>query len=287
VLNDSRVYPARISASKPRTGGRLQLLWVEPLADGHWKVMVKGRLKAGETLKIDGGMTAKSEYDLGDGFWALSFPEQGVIPHLERFGHIPLPPYIHRDDDADDRLDYQTMFAREPGSVAAPTSGLHFTDAVFAALAAKGVAHTFVTLHVGPGTFLPVRTERLDDHVMHEERYQISAETAQLINTTKAQGGRIIACGSTVTRTLESVAGENGHIAPGSGRSSLFIRPGYNFKVVDGLVTNFHLPGSTLVMMVAALVGRERLLAAYQEAVTRGYRFFSYGDAMLLVKQAD
>ncbi len=286
VLNDSRVYPARIKAVKPDTGGALELLLVEPLADGCWKVMVKGRLRRGAPITLSGGLPGTAETDLGDGFWACRFDGE-VLPHLEQHGALPLPPYIKRSPDRADLGTYQTVFARETGSVAAPTSGLHFTDDLFEALSERGIATAFITLHVGPGTFLPVRAERLDDHVMHVESYRIPPATAEAIARTRAAGGRIVACGTTVTRTLEYAATEDGTVPPGEGRSDLFIRPGYRFRVIDGLLTNFHLPCSTLLMLVSAMAGRERILAAYDEAVRRGYRFFSYGDAMLLLTGSD
>lgn len=281
VLNDTRVFPARIGATKRDTGGRVELLLVEPLADGAWKAMVKGRLRPGAAIVLDGGLGGAVSDDLGDGFWAVRLDDD-PIAHLEAHGALPLPPYIRRQPDRADLDTYQTVFARETGSVAAPTSGLHFTPEIFAALDARGVSRAFVTLHVGPGTFLPVRAERLDDHVMHAERYHVPEETAQAVAAARDRGGRVIACGTTVTRTLESAADAHGNVTAGPGSSTLFIRAGYRFRVVDGLITNFHLPGSTLLMLVAALAGRERVLAAYAEAVAAGYRFFSYGDAMLL-----
>ncbi|MBI5137314.1 MAG: tRNA preQ1(34) S-adenosylmethionine ribosyltransferase-isomerase QueA [Nitrospirae bacterium] len=281
VLNDTRVFPARIGATKPDTGGRIELLLVEPLEGGAWKAMVKGRLRPGTAIRLDGGLDGTALDDLGDGFWRCRFGGDAAT-HLEAHGALPLPPYIKRPPDRADRDTYQTVFARETGSVAAPTSGLHFTPELFRALAERGIRHAFVTLHVGPGTFLPVRAERLDDHVMHAERYHVPADTVAAIARARAAGGRVIACGTTVTRTLESAAGADGAVAAGAGSSVLFIRPGYRFQVVDGLITNFHLPGSTLLMLVAALAGRGRVLAAYAEAVAAGYRFFSYGDAMLL-----
>ena len=282
VLNDTRVFPARIGAHKPRTGGRLELLLIEEREPHTWLTMVKGRIKAGEAITLDGGMDGEVTATHGDGTVTCRFPGEDVAAHLERHGEIPLPPYIHRPADAGDRERYQTVFAARTGSVAAPTSGLHFTPAVLAALDDRGVERAHVTLHVGPGTFLPVRTERIAEHRMHGERFEVSEATAAAIERTRTRGGRVIACGTTVTRTLESAATENGRVAPARGSSALFIRPGYRFRVVDGLVTNFHLPGSTLLMLVSALAGRERVLNAYREAVERGYRFFSYGDAMLI-----
>jgi len=283
VLNDTRVVPARIGAVKPRTGGRVELLLLEPEGDGRWRVMVRGTVRAGETLDLDGGLAAEVVAAPVDGFAALAFGAADVDGHLERFGAVPLPPYIKRAADARDRDDYQTVFARHPGSVAAPTSGLHFTAAVLKALAARGVATAWVTLHVGAGTFLPVRAERIEDHPMQAERYRIPEASVAEVAAARARGGRVIACGTTVTRALEAAAGADGLPVAGAGATDLFIRPGYGFRVVEGLITNFHLPRSTLLMLVAAFAGRERVLAAYAEAVARGYRFYSYGDAMLIV----
>jgi S-adenosylmethionine:tRNA ribosyltransferase-isomerase len=285
VLNDTRVLPARIGAVKPRTGGRVELLFLEAAAPGRWRAMARGTLRDGEHLELDGGLTASVEGPPADGFITLRLPDGDPGSHLERFGKVPLPPYIRREADARDRDDYQTVFARALGSVAAPTSGLHFTPAVFDGLRERGVAWTHLTLHVGAGTFLPVRAERVDDHAVLPERYRVPPAAAAAIEAARRRGGRVIACGTTVTRALESAASAadgSGRVAPGEGTTDLFIRPGYAFRVVDGLVTNFHLPRSTLLMLVAAFAGREAVLAAYAEAVRRGYRFYSYGDAMLV-----
>lgn len=283
VLNDTRVYAARIRATKPRTGGRVELLLLEEAAPRRWRAMARGTLREGEALALEGGLSATVEGPPRDGFVTLHVPEGDVAAHLERHGRVPLPPYIRRDADSRDRDDYQTMFARVPGSVAAPTSGLHFTPAVFEGLAARGVAWTHLTLHVGAGTFLPVRAERVDEHAMLPEHYRVSEAAAAAVAEARQRGGRVIACGTTVTRALESAADGEGGVHPGDGTATLFIRPGYRFRVIDGLVTNFHLPRSTLLMLVAAFAGRERVLAAYAEAVARRYRFYSYGDAMLVL----
>ncbi|MFQ5508826.1 MAG: tRNA preQ1(34) S-adenosylmethionine ribosyltransferase-isomerase QueA [Leptospirillia bacterium] len=287
ILNDTRVFPARIRGVKPRTGGGVELLLLTPLDDDPacWKVMAKGRLRPGEAVELTGGLRGELETDLGDGFWRCRFDSAhgaNVIAHLEKHGEMPLPPYIDRPADSADKVRYQTVFAKETGSVAAPTSGLHFTDETFAALKKRGVETTTLTLHVGPGTFLPVRAEHLDDHVMHAESYRIDEAAAAAIGLARERGGRVVACGTTVTRALESVADEGGHIAVASGDTRLFIRPGYRFRAVDAMLTNLHLPGSTLLMLVSAFAGRERILAAYAEAVAERYRFFSYGDAMLI-----
>jgi len=284
VLNDTRVVPARIGATKPRTGGRVELLLLEAVAPGRWRAMVRGKLRHGEPVVLEGGLKARVAEAPEDGFATLELdPAADVTAHLERHGRVPLPPYIKRPDDARDREDYQTVFARVPGSVAAPTSGLHFTEGVFAGLKARGVAWTHVTLHVGPGTFLPVRTEEAEAHTVPPERYEIPEAAAKAIREARTQGGRVIACGTTVTRALESAARDGGTVAPGAGITDLFIRPGHAFRVPDGLLTNFHLPRSSLLMLVCAFAGRERVLAAYAEAVRDGYRFYSYGDAMLVV----
>ncbi len=282
VLNDTRVFPARICGKKNRTGGSVELLLIEQHADGGWTAMAKGKPKAGEELLLDGGLTVRVGKIMGDGFVTIH-AKADLSAHLEAHGQVPLPPYIKRPVDAADRERYQTVFARHEGSVAAPTSGLHFTDDLLAHLSARGIEHTFITLHVGPGTFLPVRAEKLSDHVMHAERYEVPETAATQIAATQKNGGRIIACGTTVTRALETAASRTGTRFAHKGDSRLFIHPGYEFRVIDGLVTNFHLPGSTLLMLVSALAGRERILAAYAAAVTEKYRFFSYGDGMLIL----
>jgi S-adenosylmethionine:tRNA ribosyltransferase-isomerase len=210
----------------------------------------------------------------------LRFAEP-VEPHLDRLGHVPLPPYIERADTPEDRERYQTVYADKPGAVAAPTAGLHFSEDLLAQLAAAGIETVRLTLHVGPGTFKPVTVERIEDHRMESERYEIPAATAEAITAARREGRRIVAVGTTVVRTLESAAQE-GELRPGSGRTDLFITPGFHFQVVDLLLTNFHLPRSTLLMLVSAFAGRERILAAYDEAIREGYRFYSYGDAMLV-----
>jgi len=282
VLNDTRVFPARIFGTKPRTGGRVELLFLEEGAPGTWRAMARGNLKDGDALALDGGMEANVVGAPAEGFATLRV-DGDLGTHLERHGHVPLPPYIRRPDDARDRDDYQTVFAQTHGSVAAPTAGLHFTEGTLKALEARGVRTARLTLHVGPGTFLPLRGERLEDHRMHAEPYAVPRATADAIAETRASGGRVIACGTTVTRALEAAAGPDGHVRPGAGATDLFIRPGYRFRIVDGLVTNFHLPRSTLLVLVAAFAGRERVLSAYGEAVRARYRFFSYGDAMLIL----
>jgi S-adenosylmethionine:tRNA ribosyltransferase-isomerase len=239
-------------------------------------------MRAGSRLTF-GDLEAEVEAVEGGGFLVARFScsEADLGVALGHLGRIPLPPYIRREPNAADRERYQTILARVPGSVAAPTAGLHFTEDLLRRLAARGVERTAVTLHVGPGTFLPIRTEDVDGHVMHEERYEISVAAAAAFDACRGRGGRVVAVGTTAVRTLESAV-LDGRLPPGPGRTSIFIRPGHRFQAVDALVTNMHLPRSTLLMLVCALSGRERVLAAYRHAVAERYRFFSYGDAMLL-----
>lgn len=300
VVNDARVIPARLLGSKVPTGGRAELLVVRPaahtsaqdaLSEGpeatEWICLGQASkgLKAGTALAFEGGLTAEVTQALGGGEVRVRFkgPEGSFAQALERAGRLPLPPYISRAPTAADAERYQTVFARSLGSAAAPTAGLHFTQALFEALEAKGIQRAALTLDVGPGTFLPVRAENLDAHKMHEERYHLPEETAERIEATRARGGRVVAVGTTVVRTLEAATDPaTGRLRRGAGETALFIRPGFAFRQVDALITNFHLPRSTLVMLVSAFAGRERTLSAYREAVAQGYRFFSYGDAMLI-----
>ncbi|MGC3997281.1 MAG: tRNA preQ1(34) S-adenosylmethionine ribosyltransferase-isomerase QueA [Anaeromyxobacter sp.] len=289
VFNDTRVIPARLVGVKP-SGGKAELLLCEGLEGGlgrRWKAMGQASkgLRPGTVLSFD-GLTARVDAALGEGFYEVMLDREGpaLQEALARAGLIPLPPYIRRAPSAEDAERYQTVFARAPGSAAAPTAGLHFTERVLAALAARGVERATVTLHVGPGTFLPVRAERVEDHRMHAERYEVSPAAAAAFAACRARGGRVVAVGTTSLRTLES-AFRGGGLAQGEGRTEIFIHPGHAFQAVDGLVTNFHLPRSTLLMLVCALGGTERVLAAYAEAVTSGYRFFSYGDATLLLRR--
>lgn len=302
VLNDSRVAPARL-VGRRAGGGRAEALLVQPLGGGAWRALVRPAARLGPGRRIDCGvgpdgrpllsLTVRERLDGGEAVVTLA-PASGadvgtdppapadVAGLLRRLGRLPLPPYIRRDPTDPER--YQTVYAREEGSVAAPTAGLHFTEGLLAALAARGVTAVFVTLHVGPGTFRPVRAARVEDHRLHAEPYRVPPETAAAVSAARARGGRVIAVGTTVARTLEAAAqASGGTVAPGSGRTDLFIRPGFRFRVVDGLLTNFHLPRSTLLMLVCAFAGRERVLAAYAEAVRLGYRFYSFGDAMLIL----
>jgi S-adenosylmethionine:tRNA ribosyltransferase-isomerase len=279
VVNDTRVFPARLWARR-RTGGRVEVLLLERLAPGRWACMFRAskKLKPGERLQLQGageGTELEVVGPVEGGRTVVTLPDDGLV---DRHGAVPLPPYIDRPDEAADRGRYQTVYADERGSVAAPTAGLHFTKALLEQVQARGVEIAHVTLHVGPGTFQPVRAERIEDHRMEQERYRVPEATAARIEAAKAAGRPVIAVGTTVVRTLESTGG-----AAGEGRTELFITPGHSWRVVDGMMTNFHLPRSTLLMLVSALAGRERVLAAYQEAVAKRYRFYSYGDAMLIV----
>jgi S-adenosylmethionine:tRNA ribosyltransferase-isomerase len=286
VFNDTKVIPARLVGRKP-SGGKVEILLCEPLEGGtgrRWRAMGQASkpIREGSALEFD-GLAARVLAAEGEGFYVVELDREGAALEaaLARAGRIPLPPYIRREPGELDRARYQTIWAREPGSAAAPTAGLHFTEALLARLDARGVRRASVTLHVGPGTFLPVRGDSIEQHRMHAERYEVSQGTAGEIAACRARGGRIVAVGTTSVRTLES-AFDRDRVAPGSGRTSLFIRPGYAFRAVDALVTNFHLPRSTLLMLVCGFAGTERVLEAYRDAVTRRYRFFSYGDAMLL-----
>lgn len=300
VVNDTRVIPARLVTRKP-TGGRVEVLLLEPERDQapspgdreRWSALLGAsrvpgpgsRLEAGEGLEVE-VLTEPAE---GSGVVSvLVRGEPGVATALEQHGRPPLPPYIERSDDdprlEGDRERYQTVYARESGAVAAPTAGLHFTPRLLDRLEQHGVRRCAVTLHVGAGTFRPVRARRTEDVELHEEVYRVPPETAEEIARTRERGGRVIAVGTTVTRALESrPARADGAPEPGEGRTGLFISPGHEFRYVDGLMTNFHLPRSTLLMLVSAFAGRERVLHAYREAVRLGYRFYSYGDAMVLL----
>ena len=294
VLNDSRVVPARLRGVREATGGAWGGLFLSADPDGRWRVMSKtrGRIEPGETVRAERGGEALRLRMLarGDGgVWAAE-PVEGVdradpFAALERVGSVPLPPYIGRDEpDAADRGDYQTVFADRPGSVAAPTAGLHFTPDLLATCEAAGVAISKVTLHVGVGTFRPMDGGAIADHRMHAEFCEVSPRTAAEVAVTRAAGGRVVCVGTTACRTLEAAAAANGGaVGPFRGETDIFLHPGRPFAAVDGLLTNFHLPKSTLLVLVSALAGRERVLAAYREAVDRGYRFFSYGDAMLIL----
>ncbi len=281
VVNDTRVIPARLRARRP-TGGRVEILLVERAAQAEWWCLLRPgrRMARGARLSLDGGPAARIE-ERADGRFRLLFDEP-IGSLLETIGDVPLPPYIDRPAEEEDRERYQTVYATQPGAVAAPTAGLHFTPAILEALDRRGVGLARITLHVGPGTFRPVKTEDPDAHVMDSERFEVPADTAHAVADARSRGGKVVAVGTTVVRTLETAAAGGGRIAAGSGRTELFIRPGHEFQVIDRLITNFHLPRSTLLMLVCAFAGRNRTLDAYRQAMASGFRFTSYGDAMLV-----
>lgn len=283
VLNDTRVIPARLFGVRP-TGGKVEILLLTRKDEKRWEVLVKPGKKArpgDEIIFGDGILKAKVEEVIEDGNRIISFDYEGIFEEvLDRLGEMPLPPYIH--EKLEDRERYQTVYSKNEGSAAAPTAGLHFTKTLLQQIADKGVKIAYVTLHVGLGTFRPVKEDDILKHDMHSEFYQIDEANAQIINEAKQAGGRIISVGTTSTRTLESNANDKGMITAGSGWTKIFIYPGYKFKCIDALITNFHLPESTLIMLVSALAGKDHVLAAYNEAVQEGYRFFSFGDAMFI-----
>ena len=286
VFNDTRVIPAQLEGR--RGDARIGATLHKRLDLRRWQAFIRNakRLKPGDTVEFGRGVSALAEERHADGSFTLAFAgDEPVEALLERAGTMPLPPYIagKRATDEADQADYQTMFAREEGAVAAPTAALHFTPELIAALDSAGIARETLTLHVGAGTFLPVKAEDTESHAMHAEWGRIDAATAERLNDARSAGGRLIAVGTTSLRLLESAAREDGTIAPFEGDTAIFITPGYRFKAVDGLMTNFHLPRSTLFMLVSALIGRERMLAAYAHAIAEEYRFYSYGDSSLLI----
>lgn len=286
VRNETRVLPARLLGSK-QSGGQVEVLLLRQVdaENNSWRCMTRSSrpLKSGQTVAFPGGIIGEVIEAVDDGQRLVRFSSPGpFLEALERVGQVPLPPYIRRDNQPFDKDRYQTVYAKHAGAVAAPTAGLHFTAQTFADLAERNIEVCGVTLHVGPGTFLPVRTENLQEHRMHAEAYEIPVPTAHRINLARREGRRIVALGTTVTRTLEHAADADGLLHAGQGETDLFIKPGHLFRMVDVLVTNFHLPKSTLLVLVSAFAGREFVLRAYQEAVARGYRFFSYGDCMLI-----
>ena len=284
VMNDSRVLPARLLGHRP-TGGAVELLLLRDLGDKKWECLAKpGRKlqKGQEVVFGNGELTATITEVLDDGNRVVEFHYEGIfLEVLERLGKMPLPPYIKAELQDQER--YQTVYSREVGSAAAPTAGLHFTNELLEKIRQKGIKTAFVTLHVGLGTFRPVKAETIAEHHMHSELCMMCEETAQILNETKAAGGRVICVGTTSCRTLESLVNDDGTFAAKSRWTDIFIYPGYTFKAMDGLITNFHLPESTLVMLVSAFAGRENVLAAYEEAVREKYRFFSFGDAMTIL----
>jgi S-adenosylmethionine:tRNA ribosyltransferase-isomerase len=292
VVNDTRVFPARLIGTRLPGGGAAECFLVRPAPEPDtWIALVHPgqRLREGSRMRFQGGGRTLHAEVMGRHFHGRRtvrlWTEDGasVRDTIEAIGHVPLPPYIKRADAPQDRERYQTVYARERGSIAAPTAGLHFTPDLLAALAARGIERATVTLHVGYGTFQPVRVERVEDHQVEAEHFEVPPETAAAVTRAKREGRRIVAVGTTTTRTLESLAmRSDGDLTEGRGETSLFIYPGFEFRVVSGLITNFHLPKSSLLMLVAAFAGRDRVLAAYREAVARRYRFYSYGDAMLI-----
>ena len=288
VLNNSRVLPARLLGQKAETGGKVEFLLTKRLNGDLWETMVRPgkRVKPGDVIVFseDPKLSAVIRDFSEDGTRTAEFQYSGnFMEVLSMVGRMPLPPYIQRQSKEEDKERYQTVYSKKEGSVAAPTAGLHITESLLEEIRKKGIHLAYVTLHVGIGTFRPVKSENIEDHKMHFEEYEISDEAATLINTTKQKGGRIVAVGTTSTRTLESAAGETGIVKAGSGRTDIFIYPGYRFRVIDSLITNFHLPKSTLLMLISALYDRTAILEAYRIAVAEQYRFFSYGDAMLIL----
>lgn len=284
VLNDTRVIPARLFGAREGSGGKVEFLLLTRKSEKDWEVLVKPGKKAriGDRIVFgEGILTATIKEIIEDGKRIVTFEYEGIFEEvLDQLGEMPLPPYIH--EKLEDRERYQTVYSKHEGSAAAPTAGLHFTKELLEEIKAKGIHIAYVTLHVGLGTFRPVKVESVLEHEMHSEFYMIDEENAKIINEVKANGGKVISVGTTSTRTLESNADENGFVTAGSGWTNIFIYPGYTFKCVDRLFTNFHLPESTLIMLVSALAGKENVLHAYNEAVKERYRFFSFGDAMFI-----
>ncbi|WP_062104576.1 tRNA preQ1(34) S-adenosylmethionine ribosyltransferase-isomerase QueA [Bacillus niameyensis] len=287
VLNDTKVLPARLFGIKVDTGAKVEILLLKQLnEDASWETLVKPakRIKIGTKISFGNGeLTAVCTKEMDHGGRVFEFHYEGIFYEvLDRLGKMPLPPYIKTQLEDQDR--YQTVYAKEPGSAAAPTAGLHFTEELLHEIESKGIHIAYITLHVGLGTFRPVNVEDIETHEMHSEFYRMTEDTAVLLNEVKHRGGRIISVGTTSTRTLETIASQNdGQFRSGSGWTDIFIYPGYEFKAINGMITNFHLPKSTLIMLVSALAGREHVLQAYNEAVQQRYRFFSFGDAMLII----
>ncbi len=278
VLNDTRVLPARLYGKKP-SGAEIEVLLEEKTGERTWKCIARGP-KQNLVVDFGKGLTGTLAKSGGD-TWQIEFSDD-VLSFLDSLGHMPLPPYIKRRADEGDKETYQTVYAEREGAIAAPTAGLHFTEALLSEIERKGIGVARVTLHVGAGTFLPVKSEKIEEHRIHSEWREVSPETADMVNDTRSRGGRVVAVGTTVLRSLESAAGEDGTVAPVSGRTDLFVYPGYKFRVTDALVTNFHMPRSTLLMLVSAFAGRELILKSYAAALGNGYRFLSYGDAMFI-----
>ena len=292
VLNNSKVLPARLYGIKEGTGAKVEFLLIKRIDGDRWETMVRPgkRLKPGDSVMFSEDPLLKADIiDYGnDGTRIVEFSYDGIfMERLEEIGSMPLPPYIERQSENEDRDRYQTVYCREEGSVAAPTAGLHFTEELLEKARAKGVELAYVTLHVGIGTFRPVKCENIEDHSMHFEEYHIDEKTAEIINRAKAEGRRVISVGTTSTRTVESAAyfdeeKDCWQVRSGENSTGIFIYPGYEFRIIDSLITNFHLPKSTLMMLISALYNREKILEVYQEAIREKYRFFSYGDAMVI-----
>ncbi|MCI6821865.1 MAG: tRNA preQ1(34) S-adenosylmethionine ribosyltransferase-isomerase QueA [Clostridiales bacterium] len=292
VLNNSKVLPARLYGIKEGTGAKVEFLLIKRIDGDRWETMVRPgkRLKPGDSVMFSEDPLLKADIiDYGnDGTRIVEFSYDGIfLERLEEIGSMPLPPYIERQSENEDRDRYQTVYCREEGSVAAPTAGLHFTEELLEKARAKGVELAYVTLHVGIGTFRPVKCENIEDHSMHFEEYHIDEKTAEIINRAKAEGRRVISVGTTSTRTVESAAyfdeeKDCWQVRSGENSTGIFIYPGYEFRIIDSLITNFHLPKSTLLMLISALYDREKILEVYQEAIREKYRFFSYGDAMFI-----
>lgn len=284
VMNNTRVIPARLYGCKEGSGGKIEFLLLKRLELDRWEVILKPGKKAKVGSRFvfgDGLLYAEVLEIIEDGKRIVKFEYEGVWEEiLDRLGEMPLPPYIK--EKLEDKERYQTVYSKIEGSAAAPTAGLHFTEELLSKIQAKGVSIAYLTLHVGLGTFRPVSVENVEEHIMHTERYEVSEEAAEMINQTRKNGGRIIAVGTTSVRTLETVADEDGWMKAAEGDTNIFIYPGYRFKIVEGLITNFHLPESTLLMLISAFAGKENVFAAYQEAVEQKYRFFSFGDAMYI-----
>jgi len=288
IMNNSKVIPARLFGIKEKTGARVEFLLIKHIKENIWETMVRPgkRLHKGDRVSFmeDGSLFAEIMENGEGGTRIVCFQHDGDFHDLlNRIGKIPLPPYIERESDDKDKIRYQTVYCKNEGSVAAPTAGLHFTDELMKKINDKGIKIAYVTLHVGIGTFRPVKCDQIEEHKMHFEEYEIDEMNADIINQTKKAGGRIISVGTTSTRTVESAASHEGIVQAGRGSTDIFIYPGYKFKVIDSLITNFHLPKSTLLMLVSALYNREKIIQVYQEAVGQKYRFFSYGDAMLIL----
>ena len=281
VMNNTRVIPARLFARKA-SGGKLEIMIERLLSDTQVLAMIRASRapQIGSEIHLENGDKAKV-LDKENGFYTLEFSTDSLLQLLEDVGHIPLPPYIDRADNPEDLSRYQTVYAKHDGAVAAPTAGLHFDDVLLDSLKARGIDHSFVTLHVGAGTFQPVKVDEIEQHKMHSEYFEIDQATVEKVLATKARGGRVIAVGTTAVRSLESAA-KSGQLRPAQEETDIFIYPGYEFQVVDMMITNFHLPKSSLLMLVSAFIGREVMMEIYQHAIAEQYRFFSYGDAMLL-----